>query len=92
MRQISKVENIRIIYDNDVSVLIGNSIDELMRHHPSLKDAIFKAIFELIETVKQHGKLITEDDKQYCEIVNQNYPKSTGTSSMTQFVDVIGRV
>lgn len=56
-------QNTRSLQDNDVPHLIGNSIDELIRHHPSLKEPTIKAIVDMLAKVVELGeKAPTGDD------------------------------
>ncbi|KAJ3416767.1 hypothetical protein HDV05_000141 [Chytridiales sp. JEL 0842] len=55
-------EHIRCIQDKDVPHLIGSSIDELIRHHPTLKDSIMSEILNMVKHVLEVGNTIREDE------------------------------
>ena len=49
-------ENLRTVQDNDVPHLVGNSMDELIRHQPSLKEPIISAIVDMLSKLIQLGE------------------------------------
>ena len=64
------------LLDNDVPHLVGNSIDELIRHHPTTRDIIMKAVVEVVERVGA----ITEDfgGDVGCKLVIEGEEKELG--------------
>jgi E3 ubiquitin-protein ligase HUWE1 len=44
-------EHIRSLSYNEVPQLIGNSVDEFMRHHPSLKESVMGSIMKMVNRV-----------------------------------------
>ncbi|CAG8511149.1 8932_t:CDS:10, partial [Scutellospora calospora] len=48
-------EHLRSLQDGDVASSLGNSIDELMRHHPSLKQSIMNAIMSTLQRIIELG-------------------------------------
>ena len=55
-------EHIRSLQDKDVPHLVGNSVDELIRHHPSLKADIMSCIIQMLEKVVEIGNVVHEDE------------------------------
>lgn len=51
----SKV-NMPVLGDNDVPILVGNSIDEFMRHFPSLKERVMQKVVEAFGRVVDQAK------------------------------------
>lgn len=45
----------RVLQDKENAVLIGTSIEELIRHHPSLKSAVFAAIKSTLARIEEMG-------------------------------------
>ena len=79
LTMISKEEFIYLLAENDVSILIGNSVDEFMRHHPTTKEGVFDAIHGMLETtiaVMKEGGLPRFEEKK----------------EMAMYVDVMSRV
>jgi hypothetical protein len=74
-------ENLTSLSDNDVSIVIGNSLDEFMRHHPTTKTLVFEGLNEML-------KRIAEWDAKPEELVLERDLKSDTAS----VVDVITRV
>lgn len=77
-------DQLKGLVDNDVPNLVGSSIDELMRHHPSLKDEVMSGVDEMLRKVLEIGKrkgeealnLNNEEDKEdFCALF-------TGKSTM----------
>ncbi|RIA89170.1 hypothetical protein C1645_825193 [Glomus cerebriforme] len=52
----TSIEHLRALQDNDVASVLGNNIDELMRHHPSLKPNIMKAIMDTLQRILELGQ------------------------------------
>ncbi|KAF0392672.1 E3 ubiquitin-protein ligase HUWE1 [Gigaspora margarita] len=48
-------EHLRSLQDSDVASVLGTSIDELMRHHPSLKQSIMNAIMTTLQRIIELG-------------------------------------
>ncbi|KAJ3180597.1 hypothetical protein HDU85_004001 [Gaertneriomyces sp. JEL0708] len=55
-------ENIRMLQDNDVPNVVGSSLDELMRHHPTLKDDVLSAIMSMLRKVVETCTEASPDD------------------------------
>jgi hypothetical protein len=49
-------EYLKILIDNDVPHLVGNSIDELIRHHPNIKEMLMKSVVKVVKDLVQIGK------------------------------------
>jgi E3 ubiquitin-protein ligase HUWE1 len=45
----------RVLQDKENAVLIGSAVDELIRHHPSLKSAVFDAIKSTLSKIEDLG-------------------------------------
>lgn len=46
----------KVLLDKENAVLIGTAIDELIRHHPSLKTPVFEAIKGTLSKIEDLGK------------------------------------
>ncbi|KAJ3224220.1 hypothetical protein HK099_000081 [Clydaea vesicula] len=62
-------EHILTLLDSDVPHLVGGSLDELIRHHPTLKSDVFDAIGNMLNKVlligeNQTAKTVEEDDNE----------------------------
>ncbi|KAH9176780.1 hypothetical protein EDB89DRAFT_1939867, partial [Lactarius sanguifluus] len=49
----------RVLQDKENAVLIGSAVDELIRHHPSLKSAVFEAIKSTLSKIEDLGSTFT---------------------------------
>lgn len=58
----SKEEHLSTLLDNDVPSLIGTSIDEFMRHHPSIKENVMQAIVDMVTKVSANCLLLEPRD------------------------------
>jgi E3 ubiquitin-protein ligase HUWE1 len=90
-------KNIRPLQDKDFPHLIGNSVDELIRHHPILKEDIMKAIVVTLEKVVDIGQKYYPDEL----LLNQLHPSSAPETAddndkkeprITIFIDIVTRV
>ncbi|OCH84897.1 hypothetical protein OBBRIDRAFT_891524 [Obba rivulosa] len=55
----------RILQDKENAVLVGTSIEELIRHHPSLKDSVFASIKATMKKIEELGNsYVPSDDKK----------------------------
>ncbi|KAI0373495.1 hypothetical protein BV20DRAFT_1119067 [Pilatotrama ljubarskyi] len=52
-------EHQRVLQEKENAVLIGTSLEELIRHHPSLKDKVFVAIKSTMARIEELGKAYT---------------------------------
>jgi len=63
--------HLKILRDKENAVLIGTSIDELIRHHPSLKAPVFDAVKSTLSKIEDMGNtyVIPEDKKEWYELL-----------------------
>jgi len=52
----------RVLQDKENAVLIGSAVDELIRHHPSLKAAVFDAIKSTLSKIEDLGSTFTPSE------------------------------
>ncbi|KAI0305409.1 hypothetical protein B0F90DRAFT_1815046 [Multifurca ochricompacta] len=52
----------RVLQDKENAVLIGSAVDELIRHHPSLKPAVFEAIKSTLSKIEDLGSTFTPSE------------------------------
>ncbi|KAI0051234.1 hypothetical protein FA95DRAFT_1602906 [Auriscalpium vulgare] len=52
----------RVLQDKENAVMIGTSVDELIRHHPSLKPAVFEAIKSTLSKIEDLGNAYVPPD------------------------------
>ena len=52
----------RVLQDKENAVLIGSAVDELIRHHPSLKPAVFEAIKSTLSKIEDLGNTFTPSE------------------------------
>ncbi|KIJ39919.1 hypothetical protein M422DRAFT_257242 [Sphaerobolus stellatus SS14] len=53
--------HLKVLSEKENAVVFGTAVDELIRHHPSLKDKVFAAISAIFEQMEQKGKDLPED-------------------------------
>lgn len=61
--------HLKVLSEKENAVLIGTTIDELIRHHPQLKSSVFNAIKATLSKIEDLGNAFIppEDQKQwYC--------------------------
>lgn len=93
------------LLDNDVPHLVGNSIDELIRHHPTTRDIIMKAVVDLVEKVgtitQDFGadpgcKLVIEGEQNDVDVgevvAGTDIKLELDDNRASQYIDVLSRV
>ncbi|KAI0644511.1 hypothetical protein C8Q79DRAFT_912719 [Trametes meyenii] len=56
-------EHQRVLQEKENAVLIGTSIEELIRHHPTLKDKVFVAVKATMAKIEELGKAYTPSNE-----------------------------
>ena len=79
----------RVLQDKENAVLIGSAVDELIRHHPSLKSAVFEAITSTLSKIEDLGSTFTpsESNESWYKLVRTTAP----TASVLADEDVLMR-
>ena len=94
-------ENLRTVQDNDVPHLVGNSMDELIRHQPSLKESIISALVSMLSKVVELGDFYAEEklDKTVLILSSSDLPLKQIKNKEQQkeediviMIDVVSRV
>ncbi|RDX47077.1 hypothetical protein OH76DRAFT_1406241 [Lentinus brumalis] len=64
----------RVLQEKENAVLIGTSIEELIRHHPALKEKVFAAIKTTMARIEELGSafIVSDDIKHYYKLQPQN--------------------
>ncbi|KAG0309262.1 hypothetical protein BGZ98_004111 [Dissophora globulifera] len=62
--------HVRAFQDSDIASNLGMSVDELLRHQPSLKPAIMKEVTSMLEKVLDmcSAERISEEDRTFCSL------------------------
>lgn len=63
--------------DRDNGNMIGAAIDELIRHHPSLKDSVLAAAMESLEAIREMGKNFVPPTDEGYNLVKEVVKTST---------------
>jgi E3 ubiquitin-protein ligase HUWE1 len=63
--------HLRVLQDKENAVLIGTSIDELIRHHPFLKVAVFEAVRSILGQIEDLGKsfIVPQDIRHLYQLI-----------------------
>jgi E3 ubiquitin-protein ligase HUWE1 len=63
--------HLKVLLDKENSVLLGTAIDELIRHHPSLRTAVFDALRATIAKIEELGSAyeVPEDLRHWYRLV-----------------------
>lgn len=48
--------HVKVLQDKENAVVVGNTVDELIRHHPILKQAVFSGIISTLSKIETMGK------------------------------------
>lgn len=71
-------KHLKVLVDKENAVIIGTAVDELIRHHPSLKMPVFEALKSTLSRIEDLGwsYVPTANIKQWYQLV----PVSVATS------------
>ncbi|CAE7209973.1 unnamed protein product [Rhizoctonia solani] len=75
--------HIKVLLEKDNANAIGGAVDELVRHHPSLKDAVFESILGTLQKIESLGNSfqIPKDQEHLYRMINTISPQPpVGTS------------
>ncbi|KAG6372318.1 hypothetical protein JVT61DRAFT_7758 [Boletus reticuloceps] len=74
--------HLKVLRDKENAVLIGTSIDELIRHHPSLKTPVFDAVKSVFSKIEDLGNtfVIPEDKKEWYGLLPVQPSEETGAA------------
>lgn len=63
--------HLKVLLDKENAVLIGTAIDELIRHHPSLKTPVFEALKSTLSKIEDLGNAfqVPESIKRWYQLV-----------------------
>ena len=63
--------HLKVLIDKENAVIIGTAVDELIRHHPSLKSAVFNAIRSTLSNIEDLGMsfVCPTDIKQFYQLM-----------------------
>jgi E3 ubiquitin-protein ligase HUWE1 len=53
--------HLKVLSEKDNAVIFGTAIDELIRHHPTLKDRVFSAISDVFRKIEEIGQGYVDD-------------------------------
>lgn len=54
-------EHVKNMTDNDLGSLLGSQFDELIRHHPVLRESVMKVIIEMLQRIEILGRRFAEE-------------------------------
>lgn len=76
--------HLKVLLDKENAVLIGTAIDELIRHHPSLKAAVFESLNSTFSKIEDLGNAyeVPEDLKKWYRLVPSPAPPLSSGDSM----------
>lgn len=55
-------EHVELLRDRDSAVILGSSIEELIRHHPALKEKLMKGIHGVLQALRANGEIFVVPD------------------------------
>ena len=63
--------HLKVLIDKENAVIIGTAVDELIRHHPSLKSSVFDAIRSTLSNIEDLGMSFAcpTDVKQFYQLM-----------------------
>ncbi|SGY62078.1 BQ5605_C007g04651 [Microbotryum silenes-dioicae] len=73
--------HVRALTERDNGNLLGTSIDELIRHHPTLKDKVFESIMQSLKDIRDNARSYKPDspDGYLLQVVREEAAASTST-------------
>lgn len=83
--------HLRVLQDKENAVLIGTSIDELIRHHPFLKAAVFEAVRSILGQIEDLGKafIVPDDIRPFYQLMPEPEvpPPAEGEGGVAMDID-----
>lgn len=72
-----------MLQEKENAVLIGTAVEELIRHHPSLKNTVYDAVKSTIISIEELGKafVVPEDLKSWYTIQPVSAPAAAAVAS-----------
>jgi len=63
--------HLKVLLDKENAVIIGTAVDELIRHHPSLKTAVFSSLKSTLSAIEDLGlsHVVPGDIKQWYRLI-----------------------
>jgi E3 ubiquitin-protein ligase HUWE1 len=64
-------KHLKVLREKENAVLIGTAVDELIRHHPTLKTPVFEAVKSALSKIEDFGNtfVIPEDKKEWYGLI-----------------------
>ena len=56
--------HVKTLNERDNAAMLGGAIDELTRHHPTLKEPTMKAIVRVFEQIREQGRAFTPESQE----------------------------
>jgi E3 ubiquitin-protein ligase HUWE1 len=93
--------HVHLLVEADIPASIGSSVDELMRHHPTLKKNVMDTIISMIEDILNIGKDIERTPRTnitngcvllYHQISDSLPKEETEEVPITEYIEVAARV
>ena len=76
-------KHLKVLQEKESAALIGASIDELVRHHPSLKALVFDAVISVISKIEALGNsYVPPSDIEHWYRIRAVQPPVTGTEDV----------
>ena len=81
----------RVLQEKENAVLIGTSIEELLRHHPSLKNPIYDTIKSTLEKIETLGNefVVPDGIKQWYTLQPTTSPSKATVTPVSDDQDVV---
>ncbi|OBZ67028.1 E3 ubiquitin-protein ligase ptr1 [Grifola frondosa] len=81
----------RVLQEKENAVIIGTSMEELIRHHPSLKDSVFAAIKATMGQIEELGSsfVIPDDLKHWYKLIPPTPTPSSLPAAGETVADVV---
>ena len=75
-------KHLKILQEKENAASIGGSLDELIRHHPTLKTSVFESIISILGIIEEMGKrFVPGDDVRHWYAFSLIPAKSSGSDS-----------
>jgi E3 ubiquitin-protein ligase HUWE1 len=80
--------HIKLLADKENAVLVGTAIDELIRHHPTLKTTVLDSIKSILSRIEDMGNAFvpSPEDKQWYSLLPSEESPDAATLSATSDV------
>jgi E3 ubiquitin-protein ligase HUWE1 len=85
--------HIKVLLEKDNANAIGGAVDELVRHHPTLKDVVFESIIGTLQKIEDLGNSfqVPKDQESSYRLVGTSAPQASSAAPVASTSLAVGQ-